>query len=125
MQGPKSSPRRFVRAALTVGERRLDDYATRGSRASRIVIWLIEAVGVTLFALGGLATLAFLHVDTPAEAARRGLALVPQGCEAGYFMHGRYLCWFTMSGHPLLFLLASFSCVFGAMLAIWGKKLWR
>jgi hypothetical protein len=87
------------------------------------MIWLIEAVGVTLFALGGLATLAFFHADTAAEAARRGLALVPQGCEAGYFMYGQYLCWFTISGHPLLFLLALLSCVFGVMLAIWGTKL--
>jgi hypothetical protein len=123
MQKLKSSPRRFVRAALTVGERRVADYATHSSPASRITIWLMEAVGVTLFALGALAVGAFLEAETPAEAAGRGLALVPQGCEAGYYMGGRYLCWFTISGHPLVFLLSLLVCIFGVMLAIWGKNL--
>jgi hypothetical protein len=89
------------------------------------MIWLIEAIGVGLFALGGLATGAFFGADTPLEAVRRGLAFVPQGCEAGYYMGGRYLCWFTISGHPFLFFVSLLSCICGAMLATWGTKLWR
>ena len=125
MRNLKTSPRRFVRAALAVGERRLTDYATQGSPASRIFIWLTEAIGVTLFALCGLVAMTFLNAETPAEAARRGLALVPQGCEAGYYIGGRYICWLTIGGHPLIFLLSILGCVFGAMLATWSKKLWR
>lgn len=48
---------------------------------NRILSLLVELLGITLFAIGALATLGFISAETSVDAIRRGLAEME--CESG------------------------------------------
>ena len=120
----ESKPGRFVHAASRVVEHRSRDYIAHRPPVKRSFIFLVEAVGVALFALGVLSCLAFSAAETPLEAARRGLAKFPTQCEAAYFNHGTYLCLYTIHDHPFLFAISVVTLVGGVSLMVWGQRRW-
>ena len=83
---------------------------------------LSEVLGIVLFALGGLASGAFLAAETPAEAARRGIAVMPHECEAAFLNHGGYTCWYTISDHPILFILSIAVIIGGGAIVVWAQR---
>jgi len=90
----------------------------------RLLFFLMEIVGVGLFGLGIVSTLAFLSADTPSEAVQRGLAKIPNGCEAGYYNHGAYLCWFTIRDHVFLFSISVAALLVGGAIIAWAQRHW-
>jgi hypothetical protein len=60
----------------------------------------------------------FFVADTPSEALAKWQRSLPPGWEAGVMNHGEYFRWFTIEGHPLLFVGALIWL--GASLAAFG-----
>jgi hypothetical protein len=102
-QSAKLKRRRARRSAQPLGVMRL----------RRTLLLALEAICVLAFFAAGAVALMFVASDTPAEAIARGLGVVPAGCEVGFYTGGRYFCWYSLSGHPILFCLA-----LGAMIAL-------
>ena len=117
-------PMRIMAATLRVTRQRLAYYFRHSNLAKRLLFLLVEGAGVTLLASGVLSTLAFLATETPAEAARRPFAKMPSECEAGFFNHGAYTCWYTMSDHPFLFTLSLTAVLAGGAIMVWAQKRW-
>jgi hypothetical protein len=99
-------------------------YGARSNPMRRLRFVLVEVVGVTLFVSGVASTLAFLATETPAEAARHGLARMPAKCEAGFFNHDGYTCWYAISDHPFLFLLSLATVFGGGAVLVWAQRHW-
>ena len=118
------NPMRIMAACVRVMRQRLACYFRRRNPAKRLLLLLVEGAGVILLASGLLSTLAFLATETPAEAARRGLARIPSECEAGFFNHGAYTCWYTISDHPLLFALSLAGLLAGGAIVAWAQRRW-
>ncbi len=93
-------------------------------RNQKLIFLLVEGVGATLFISGVLSVLAFLATETPAEAARRTIAKMPSQCEAGFFNHGTYTCWYTISDHPFFFGLSLFAVLAGGAIMVWAQRRW-
>src|SRR5712692_3547581 len=93
-------------------------------RNQKLIFLLVEGVGATLFISGVLSILAFLATETPAEAARRTIAKMPSQCEAGFFNHGTYTCWYTISDHPFFFALSLFAVLAGGAIMVWAQRRW-
>ena len=72
---------------------------------SRPILLALGCLSVLAFAASILGVLMFIGAETPEQAVSRGLAVVPPGCEAGFYEGGRYVCWYRWSGHPILFAL--------------------
>jgi hypothetical protein len=77
--------------------------------------WATELIVIFLFGLSIVVFLMFLGVDTREEAALRGLAKLPLGCEAGFYQGGAYICWFTIREHPVWFALSLLGLVASAI----------
>lgn len=112
-----------LRALLNVLDRRLRTYWRERRPSPRaIVLLVLEITGLAFFAAGILATGSFLAAETPAEAARNGVATMPTACEAGFLNHGGYTCWYTIPDHPILFALSIAVLVGGATVAWWAQR---
>ena len=113
-----------IGTTLRVMERRLAKFSSRHDPRRWLAGLVTEVLGLTLFAFGLVSGLLFLSADSPAEAARRGLAKLPVQCEAGYFNHGSYVCWYTIADHPLLFAASIATLVVGASTFAWAHRRW-
>ena len=65
----------------------------------RLLSILLEGTGVTLFGCGIVATLLFFSTESRVELASRG-SKIPDECEAVFWNHGGYACWYTIQDHP-------------------------
>jgi hypothetical protein len=91
----------------------------------RLLSILLEGVGVTLFGCGILATLLFFSTESRVELADRGsTAKIPEQCEAAFWNHGGYACWYTISDHPFWFALSVAALVGGAAIMVWSQSHW-
>jgi len=92
---------------------------------SRHLSILLEGAGVTLFGCGILATLLFFSTESRVELARRGsTAKIPEECEAAFWNHGGYACWYTISDHPLWFALSVSALIGGGAIMAWSQSRW-
>src|SRR5713226_3219236 len=124
MSNPIREPMRILSAVSRVVGRRLSYFVKHRNPVGRSFFFLVEAAGVTLFALGMLSTMAFLSAETPAEAAHRGLAKMPSECEAGFLNHGVYTCWYTISDHLFLFVVSLAVLLAGGAIIVWAQRRW-
>jgi hypothetical protein len=91
----------------------------------RVLSILLEGVGVTLFACGLVAALLFFSTESRVELARRGsTAKIPEECEAAFWNHGGYACWYTISDHPFWFAFSVGVLVGGGAIMTWSQSRW-
>ena len=91
----------------------------------RLVSILVEGAGVTLFGCGILATLLFFSTESRVKLASRGsTAKLPGECEAAFWNHGGYACWYTISDHPFWFAFSVAALVGGGAIMVWSQSCW-
>lgn len=91
----------------------------------RFLSILLEGAGVTLFGSGILATLLFFSTESRVELARRGsTAKIPEECEAAFWNHGGYACWYTISDHPFWFAFSVAALAGGGAIMAWAQSHW-
>ena len=91
----------------------------------RLLLLLIEGAGVTLFGSGLVSTLIFLSTESRLElAGRRPSAKIPKECEAAFWNHGGYSCWYTIYDHPFWFALSLSALVGGCAIMVWAHGRW-
>jgi hypothetical protein len=91
----------------------------------RLLSILLEGAGVTLFGAGILATLLFFSTESRVELARRGSSSkIPKECEAVFWNHGGYACWYTISDHPFWFVFSVGALVSGGAIMSWAQSRW-
>jgi len=91
----------------------------------RLISIVVEGAGVTLFGCGILATLLFFSTESRVELLRRRpSANIPNQCEAAFWNHGGYACWYTISDHPFWFVLSVAALVSGGAIMVWSQSHW-
>jgi hypothetical protein len=91
----------------------------------RLLSILLEGTGVTLFGCGIVATLLFFATNSRVELASRGSTTkIPEECEAAFWNHGGYTCWYTISDHPFWFAFSVGALVGGWAIMIWSQSRW-
>jgi len=84
---------------------------------------LLEGAGVILFGSGILTTLLFLSTKSRVELTGRGSEL-PDECEAAFWNHGGYACWYTIQDHPFWFALSLGALATGAGIIARSQRHW-
>jgi hypothetical protein len=92
---------------------------------NRLLSILLEGAAVILFGYGIATTLLFLSTESRAKLASRGSAArIPEQCEAAYWNHGGYACWYTISDHPFRFAFSVVAMLGGGALMTWSQTRW-
>jgi len=70
-----------------------------------------------------LTTLLFLSTKSRVELAGGG-SKIPDECEAAFWNHGAYACWYTIQDHPFWFALSLGALATGAGIIAWSQRHW-
>src|SRR5687768_12678081 len=93
-------------------------------RLLQVIRFVGEMLVLGLFFMSIMAVLSFLAAETPSGAIASGHPPMPSHWEAGVFNHGSYYPWYTISGHPFLFVLSVGSLISSAAALNYVIKHW-
>lgn len=89
----------------------------------RLLSILLEGAAVTLFGAGLVSTQLFLASEPRAKLLHRRTK-IPNECEAAYYSHGIYACWYTIQDHPFWFALSLGAIATGVGIIAWSQSHW-